>query len=178
MIAVSNTAFEFLRQHKDVSEEIEKFVMKRVGGRLSSKEMLNAFENGISGEYGKIYSLDAQTLLGWIGKYQAAKQSSTHYLETGLLSVSHPIWDNIEWEKEANKCFTAFLNGVSESNFNIGVYDRMMIDGKIELNAYMEFFQETGNEAADVIRAKQAVLRKVFKEYKSKGWVSVYMIAK
>lgn len=176
MIRQINPAFEFLRKHKQVTDETEALVMKRVKGRLSSSELFSVFENGITGQYGKVYSLDAQTLVGWVAEFLRGKESPKNYLSSGLLPVDYPTWEVVDWDKEANKCFTAFLNGVSEANFNPGVYDRMMVDGKIKLNAYMEFFTDSGDTAKQVIAAKQRVLRNVFLTYKSNGWTTVYFI--
>lgn len=170
-----NPAFEFLRRHKQVSDETETLVMKRCVG-ISQNDLLTIFENGISGQYGKVYSLDPQTLLSWVSEFKKGRESPKNYLSSGLLPVDYPTRDVVDWDKEANKCFTAFLNGVSEANFNPGVYDRMVVDGKIKLNAYMEFFTDSGDTAKQVIVAKQRVLRNVFITYKSNGWATVYFI--
>lgn len=173
---ITNPAFEFLRKHKQVSEETETLVMKKVRGRVTQDELFTVFENGITGQYGKIYSLDPQTLMTWVETYSKGKNSSKNYLSTGLEPVTTPTWENIEWDKEANKCFTAFLNGVSETYFHPAVYDRMMLDGKIKINAYIKYFTETGNHPYDVQTAKQKILRDTFWGYKSTGWTFVYFI--
>lgn len=168
---VSNTAFEFLRQHKKVEPETEALVLKRVSGKITTSDLLTCFEKGITGEFGKVYSLDPQTLIGWVTQFLRSKTSSKNYLETGLLPPDKPFFDlgNDDWMKEANKCLTSFLNGVSESYFHPNVYDRMMLDGKIELNACMKY-------GDNVIEAKQKVLRDVFLTYKSKGWSRIYFV--
>ena len=81
---IANTSFEFLRQHKPVSAETESLVMKRLGN-ISQSELFTAFENGISGQYGKIYTLDVQTLLGWVQQYRQKSKSLTSF-DTATLS--------------------------------------------------------------------------------------------
>lgn len=174
---MNNQAFEFLRQHKNVSTETEELVLERVNGRVSTVEMVKIFKDGISGQYGKVYSCDPQTLLGWIEASQKAKNSSGAYLDKGLLPPSVSLVDKEylssvdDWCKEANKCFTSFLNGVSESYFHPHVYDRMMLDGKIQLNTCMKYVK-----GDNVTEAKQKVLRDVFLTYKSNGWNRVYFV--
>jgi hypothetical protein len=175
---ISNTAFEFLRSQKNVEPATEDFVLRRLKGKCTGADMLTAFENGIGGQYGKVYSLDAATLIGWVEKHQQSKNSSRGYMETGLLNPEDPRFDltNDDWIKEANKCFTSFLNGVSESHFHPFVYDRMMLDQKIDINAYLKHFREGDDERREVVKAKQLVLRDVFLTYKSNGWTQVYLI--
>lgn len=171
---ITSPAFDILRQFKDVSKETEDFVMKRIKGKISNSEMISCFENGLAGQYGKVYKADPETILGWVEKFKSQKSNTTNYLSSGLLAVDYPTWEVVEWDKEANKCLTSFLNGVSESYFNPGVYDRMMVDGKIQINAYLKHL--TGESPEEIIKAKQKVLRDVFLSYKSKGWISVYLV--
>jgi hypothetical protein len=173
---MGNQAFEFLRQYKQVSPETEELVLKRAKN-ISTVDLVKIFENGISGQYGKVYSCDPQTLLGWIEASHKSRNASGAYLDKGLLPATVKITDREylssvdDWCKEANKCLTSFLNGVSESYFHPHVYDRMMLDGKISLNACMKYV--TGD---NVDEAKQRVLRDVFLTYKSKGWNQVYFV--
>src|SRR5438046_3995335 len=139
----ANSAFEVLRNFKEVSEETEKLVLAIISRKhrdLTIKELAQIFENGIAGEYGKIYTLDPQTLLAWVEKYTKNKNSNKSYLETSLLPVTTPGYESIDWFKEANKCYHAFLNGVSEQYFHHCVYDRMMLDDKIKINAYRKHY--------------------------------------
>lgn len=181
MISTTNPAFEFLRKHKPVSDETETLVMKKTLGRITQSELFTVFENGISGQYGKVYSLDPQTLLSWVEAYKRGKNSSKSYMESGLVNPSvgmcHPDYPGglDDWHKEANKCLTSFLNGVSESHFHPHVYDRMMLDGKIKINDCLKYLEKEYEEK-DVTAAKQKVLRDVFLSYKSNGWTQVYFI--
>ena len=174
---ILNAAFEFLRRHKQVSHETETLVMKRISGKVTSSELLEIFEKGITGEFGKVYSLDPQTLIGWVEAANRSKNSSQGYMSQGLLDPDKKYFEfgNDDWMREANKCLTSFLNGVSESQFHPHVYDRMMLDGKIEMNSCVKHLPEEYMEP-DVITAKQTVLRSVFLTYKSNGWNQVYFI--
>lgn len=170
-----NPAFELLRQHKDVKEETEKLVMKKVRGRITQNELITVFENGLSGQYGKLYSADPQTLLSWVEQFEKSKNSAANYLESPLLPVSTNQREPIAWDKEANKCYKAFLNGVSEEYFHPAVYDRMMLDDKIKMNSYLK--KLLGEGMPENIRvAKQKILKDVFAEYKSRGLTTIYFI--
>lgn len=189
MTTLENPAFEMLRRFKECDSETEKLVLSVVRKKhsITQNEMYAVFENGIAGEYGKVYSLDPQTLIGWVEKFSKAKNSNKNYLESPLLSVNAPSWGTIEWDKETNKCYMAFLAGVSHTDFHPAVYDRMLLDGKIPLNSYMKHYngpkdsgpdnellwKETMNEVG---KAKQIVLRNVFLSYKSQGFQTVYFI--
>lgn len=176
-----NPAFEMIRKHKKVEQETENLVLKLSRGKISQDEMITAFENGISGQYGKFISADSQTLMSWINQFLSGKNKSSNYLESGLLdpemkvTAHHYPQKAEDWCKEANKCFTAFLNGVQPSNFHPHVYDRMMLDGKIMLNAYKKYLNGIDENAVN--RAKQFILKEIFSEYKQKGWASVYLIS-
>ena len=53
---MNNPAFEYLRQFKKVSDESEELVMKVVKKRypeISLNELVNIFEQGITGDFGK-----------------------------------------------------------------------------------------------------------------------------
>jgi hypothetical protein len=182
-----NPAFEFLRKHKQVTYETESLVMKKVSGRINHHDLFTAFENGISGSYGKVYSLDPQTLIGWVDSFLKSKNSDKNYYSAGLIPVNTPITEPIEWDKEANKCYTAYLNGISEDNFHPGVYDRCMLDGNIKINSYMKYYIGPDGVSPDdkikwsevisyVTKAKQLVLRDYFASCKQKGFSFIYFI--
>lgn len=179
-----NPAFDYLRGFKECSSDVEDLVMKTVKRKfpaVSIGELKQVFEKGLAGEYGKVYKADPDVLVGWVSASQRSKNTAQNYLSTGLVQPSvgmtHPDYPLTmeDWEKEANKCLTSFLNGVSEQYFHPHVYDRMMLDGKIELG---ECIKHLGKEYTDqdVTRAKQMVLRDKFLSYKSSGWTQVYLI--
>mgnify|MGYP001244487831 FL=1 len=184
---MNNPAFELIRLHKEVKPDTETLVLKQIRGRVTPNELINIFENGVSGKYGKLYSADPQTLLSWVDAYLKTKHSDKNYLSSGLADPSLPSWETYEWDKEANKCFNAFMNGVKETNFHPAVYDRMICDNKIDLNAYMKYYDGPENAFPDnrlvwievlsaVKKAKQKVLKDIFLSYKNKGYTYVYFI--
>lgn len=170
------SAFDYLRQFKEVDPETERLVKKKTYG-IPESQLLDIFERGISGDFGKVYKCDPQTILGWVADWRKGQDRKENYLSTGLLDPSKKHFDlkNEDWMREANKCFTAFLSGTSEQAFHPGVYDRMMLDGKIQLNACMKYLGK-GYQDSEVISAKQKVLRDVFLTYKSNGWSKVYNV--
>lgn len=174
---IRNTAFEFLRQHKEVDQSTEELVLKRLRGRLNQEELLNVFENGISGQYGKVYSITPDCLMNWIDQYDKEKNSSRNYLSSPLAPVTMNINEVWDWEKEANKCYHAFLGGVSADYFHQGVYDEMVLSDKIKPNSYLKY--SDGCDYMDekkIADAKRKVLADVFSAYKKHGFQTVFFI--
>lgn len=186
MIALSNIAFEFLRKHKPVSEEVEKLVLQKVRNRVTNNELLTVFENGISGQYGKVYSLDAATLIGWVNQYQAAKSKGNGVLDGNLLDPATPVTSiNYpstikEWYLEVNKAYTAYLSGVNESNFHPHIYNRLMCDipSRIGLGDMKKYTPKDYPLCAEseINKAMQLSIRDYFARCKSNGWVSIYKV--
>jgi len=166
---IPNPAFEHLRKFKPVSADTEELCMRKFRG-LKNSDLLEAFENGISGRYGKVYSLDPQTIIGWVDQH---KKKNTVYLDKGLLDPNKNYFELgvDDWIKEANKCYIAYLNGTGEACFHPGVYDRMMLDRKIEINACAKYLND---DFSNVTEAKQKVLRDKFGWMRSHGWNDVY----
>jgi len=178
---MNNPAFEYLRQFKKVSDETEELVIKFVKKKypeISVNELVTIFENGIAGEFGKIYSADPETILEWIRKHTIKKGSERSYYETPLLTKDVSIYDSRypqrteDWLKEVNKAFTAYLNGVSVYEMHEHIYDRLMVDSKIEMNSYLNYYTE------NVQQAKQRYLKDYFENCKMKGLNQIYFIKK
>ncbi len=136
-VDINNPAFEYLRQFKKVSDESEELVMKVVKKRypeISLNELVNIFEQGITGDFGKVYSADPETLLDWVRSYTNRKGNQRSYYETPILTPDVTIYDQRypekqeDWNKEVNKGYTAYLNGVSTKEMHPHIYDRLMVD--------------------------------------------------
>lgn len=178
---VSHPAFELLRKHKEVKPEVETLVLKQARGRVNTSEMLEVFENGISGKYGKLYSADAQTLSGWIAEYLKEKTKPENYLTMPLCDVNLPSRETHDWARETNKCYHAFLNGVSCEYFHPCVYDNLLLEGKVELEAYQKYYKFDRNadyehQLPQINKAKQKVLRDVFTKFKSYGYNDIFTL--
>lgn len=176
---MKDIAFEFLNQFVDVSEQTEELVLKIIKKKfpdLGPSTLVTIFEKGVSGDYGKLYKADPQTIIGWIEKYQSGKDNSKSYYESDLLPPDTHITSAYypqkyeDWMKEANKAFTKYLNGTDVSNFHPHIYDRLMCDGRIEMNSYQKHGQ-------DVDRAKQLVLKQYFEKCKRQGHSQIYHIS-
>lgn len=176
---MSNPAFEYLRQFKKVSDDTETLVIKIIKKKypeLGMKELVQVFENGIAGEYGKVYSVDPDTILDWIRKHNNNKGQQRSYYETPLLTPDVTMYDHRypekqeDWNKEVNKAYTAYLNGTPTTEMHPHIYDRLMVDSKIPLNAYLKYYSN------DVIIAKQQILKDYFAGCKEKGFTYIYFI--
>ncbi len=180
-------AFDLLRKHKEVSRETEDLVRKQVRNKITADELFTAFENGISGKYGKLYSADPQTLIGWVDRYCKEKMNDKNYLASPLADVTMNENDNWDWNKEVNKCYHAFVSGVSHEYFHHAIYDTMLLDGKIEMDEYKKYYKlpvdaDPKNTVLwdDHIRkiriAKRKVIRDKFDKYKSYGYHDIYIL--
>jgi hypothetical protein len=184
---MNNPAFELIRRHKEVSEETKSLVLKQIKNKVTESELITIFENGISGKYGKLYSADTQTLVGWVERFLKERMSDKNYLESPLSDVNmneNEIWD---WNKEVNKCYHAFLKGVSHEYFHHAVYDTMLLDNKIKINAYTKYYRVPDSAdpenklqwdelIREVKKAKRQIIRDVFTKYKSYGYNDIFII--
>lgn len=168
--------FDYLRQFKEVTDETERLVRKRTYG-MTDAQLLDIFEKGITGDFGKVYKLDPQTLIGWLNARKRPENASGGYLGENLADPAQKYHDfnSSDWMKEANKCYAKFLSGVDISAFHPLVYDTLMLSGKIDLNTCMKYLTDNYGER-EVTAAKQKVLRDVFITYKSKGWNQIYNV--
>jgi len=176
-----NPAFEYFRRFKKVSDETEELVMKVIKKRypeISMNDLVSIFESGLSGDFGKVYSADPETIIDWVRTFTNRRGQQRSYYETPLLTADISIYDQRypdkqdEWNKEVNKGFTAYLNGVSTKEMHPHLYDRLMVDGKIEFNAYLKYYKDKVDEA------KQMILNDYFLEQKRKGFTYIYYINK
>jgi len=176
-------AFEYIRKFKTVSDETEilvKKVIKKKFPDITPNDLVTIFENGLSGEYGKMYSADPQTLIGWIEDFMKTRGKKGSYLSDGLLDPNIKITDReypnstVDWQKEVNKAYIKNLVGTNPSNFHPDLYDRLMMDNFIHRDAFVFFLERGGDEMAQIVKAKQITLSKFFEVCKSKGWNQIY----
>jgi hypothetical protein len=113
---MSNAAFDYLRSFKQVSEETEDLVIRKIRTRypeLTMKQVIECFENGVCGDYGDYYSLDPRTLLSWISKFTNNNSQSDRYLNQPLVNPSLQITDigyptsPEQWMRETNTPYIA-----------------------------------------------------------------------
>lgn len=175
---MNNVAFEFLNQFVDVNEYTEELVIKVIKKKfpsLSQEQLVTIFERGVSGDYGKLYKADPQTIIGWIEKYMSHKDNNKTYYESDLLPPDTHVTSAYypqkyeDWMKEANKAFTKYLNGVDTSNFHPHIYDRLMLDGRIEMESHKKF-------GTDIEKGKQLTLKEYFEKCKRQGHSQIYHI--
>lgn len=175
-------AFDLLRKFKEVDPETERLVLKKAHNRVTMDELISIFEKGVAGEYGKMYTADPQTLLGWIDKYCAKKNTAQNYLNTGLIPLNikmshhdYPLTDD-DWRKEINKCYQAYLKGISHDYFHYLCYDQMMIDGKIVMNECKKHLKESTEDEIEIIKAKQKVISEKFRNAQLQNHTYIYFI--
>lgn len=177
-----NPAFELIRKHKPCNDDTEELVMKRIRGKISAVDLITAFENGLAGDYGTLYKADPQTLIDWVDQFLSKRNSAKNYLGAPLLSpnisITHPLYPTTidEWHKEINKCYTCFLNGVTEDNFHPDCYSRLTMDSRIEFYSCDKYYQKSNKTDNDFKVAKQLSLRDYFLTCKAKGWTFIYFI--
>lgn len=178
---VNTPAFDLVRKFKEITPDTERLVLKKVRNKATQDDIFNAFEKGVSGDYGKFIAADPQTLISWVNKFLSEKDSSKNYLTAGLIPVDikytdrrYPL-DADEWKKEVNKCYHAFLNGVSCEHFHPLCYTQMQMDDKIQLNEYKKF-ADTFDEQ-QIRLAQQKIMAEKFDQYKKMSYDNVYLIS-
>ncbi len=190
-----NPAFEFLRQLKQVSEVTEELVTKNIKKKfpnLTIEQLTEIFEKGISGDYGKVYAMDVQTIIGWVEDYMRRQGSAKHYLEAGLLDPSIHITDVRyptgirEWNQEVNKCYNSFLKGVKPEYFHPHVYDRLVMDNKIHHSDFIKYMSSDAQTmykdgqyelvGTDIRRGKHQSIANYFNKQRDQGFDKIYQL--
>ena len=179
---MTNPAFDYLRQFKEVKPATEELVLKTLKRKypnITINDMSNAFELGLTGEFGKVYSADPQCLIGWIEEYMTKQKSKGSYYDERLLDNTIGLTDRRyptrteDWCKEANKCYTAYLKGVNVTTMHPHVYDRLVIDRKIDRDA-LDSFLPDNYKPEDIRKAKYSILKQFFDYAKSTGADKIY----
>lgn len=189
---MTNPAFEFLRQFKQVSDVTEDLVtktLKRKYPNITFSQLTDIFEKGISGDYGKVYTIDPQTLLGWVSDSMERKSNASNYLDEGLLDNTIHITDaryptkQSEWEQEVNKCYNAYLRGISPDKFHPHIYDRLVMDMKLHHSDFIKHLSESEQELykrgeyekVGIRKAKHKSIAEYFNGRKDQGHDKIYM---
>lgn len=159
---------------------------------LTVSDFSEIVSNGMVGKYGEVIKIEPQVFFKWIRKWQADQKRSVDYLKTPLLPINWPARSNEDWFKETNKCYDAFLRGLSHENFHHCVYDRLVIDGFISTGSYVTFYNRAfdytetkdrvqnevlfNKQYDEIARAKREVLKRFFAHLKAGGRTYVYFI--
>jgi hypothetical protein len=180
---MTNPAFEYLRLFKEVKPVTEDLVLKTLKRKypnMTFDELTNAFELGLTGEFGKVYSADPQCLIGWVDEYMNKNKSKRSYYEDALLDNTIGITDRRyptrteEWLKEVNKCYTAYLKGVSTTEMHPHVYDTLVMDRKVERDYFEKYLPNKEYHPADIRKAKHQSMKDFFEWAKSLGNDKIY----
>lgn len=190
-----NPAFEMLRQFKQVSEVTEELVTKNLKKKfpnLTIEQLTEIFEKGISGDYGKVYAMDVQTILGWVEDFMRKQGSQKHYLDSGLLDPSIHITDVRyptgirEWNQEVNKCYNSYLKGVKPENFHPHMYDRLVMDNKLHHSDFIKYMSSDAQTmykdgqyesvGIDIRRGKHKSIEVYFNYHRDQGHDKIYQL--
>ena len=177
-----NTAFEFLRQHREVKPDVEDLVLRKMRYSCSESEMLSAFENGITGKYGKIYLLDAQTLIKWINNFKNEGKDDGIWINSVLIdpgiSQHHKDYPltNKQWNRQINKAFMTYKSGLSETRWHPDMYSYLVLDDKIKLGALKKYAPKNYPDCdmADIYRAMQLCIKEFFAMCDKSGMQFIY----
>jgi hypothetical protein len=178
---MSNAAFDYLRTFKQVSEETEDLVIRKIRTRypeLTMKQVIECFENGVCGDYGDYYSLDPRTLLSWISKFTNNNSQSDRYLNQPLINPSLQITDigyptsPEQWMRETNKAYVSYLNNGDVTLFHPDIYDRLSLDQRIDRDACTPYISKNYH----VPYAKQTAVGDYFKACKVNGVSLIYTL--
>ena len=178
-----NPAFEYLRQFKEVKPVTEELVLKTLKRKfpdITIEDLTNAFELGLTGEFGKVYSADPQCLIGWVEEYMSKRKTKRSYYEEGLLDNTIGITDRRyptrtdDWIKEVNKCYNAYLRGISVFEFHPHVYDTLVMHNKIGRDNFEVYLPDKEYRPADIRKAKHLSIKDFFEYAKTNGADKIY----
>lgn len=178
---MSNAAFDYLRTFKQVSEETEDLVIRKIRTRypeLTMKNVIECFENGVCGDYGDYYSLDPRTLLSWISKFTNNNSQTDKYINQPLVKPSLQITDAgyptspEQWMRETNKAYTSYLKNGDVTLFHPDIYDRLSLDQRIDREDCTKYIEKNYH----IPFAKQTAVGDYFKVCKENGLLKIYSI--
>jgi hypothetical protein len=103
-----------------------------------------------------------------------------NYYEEALLDNTITITDrryptkSDDWIKEVNKCYTAFLKGVSVFDFHPHVYDTLVIDRKMYRDYFEKYLPNKEYHPMDIRKAKHLCIKEYFEWAKSNSQDKIY----
>ena len=178
---MSNLAFDYLRSFRNVSQETEDLVIRKIRSRypeLTLKQVIECFENGICGDYGEFYSLDPRTLLSWVSKFVSTNERADRYMNQPLLNPNlkntepgYPSQSD-QWMRETNKAYANYLDTDDITKYHPDIYDRLALDGRIDKDSCTPYIQKNYH----IPYAKQTAVGDYFKICKEKGINKIYSI--
>lgn len=137
---------------------------------LELYDIKNVFKNAIDGEYGE-FKLDLPNILKWFRKRQDQSEKPV-----GGLITTENTGEHIDWSHECHKAYRVYLErGLQLNEFSSQIYDRMMIDGFLQTNAYMEL---QGKHNCDIKEARKMAVINKFYELKKRCIPSIYKLHK
>jgi hypothetical protein len=108
------------------------------------------------------------------------RSSKKSYYEDALLDNTIGITDRRyptkteQWLKEVNKCYTAYLKGLSTTEMHPHVYDTLVMDKKIERDYFEKYLPNKEYNPIDIRKAKHLSMRDFFEWAKSVGNDKIY----
>jgi hypothetical protein len=176
---ITSPAFEILRRYYPCDQQTEEFILKRINGSVNQNDLVQIVENGISGQFGKVYKADPQTVLGWVDEWRKSSKNGLRN-DLSLLNPFTRITDPnyptgiYSWYNEVNKCYWAHLKGVTENNFHPDIYDRLVMDGKLKIRDMNE--HKVSDSELDVMKAKQITAKMYFIEMQKRNVQNIYYV--
>lgn len=180
---MTNPAFDYLRQFKDVKSSVEDLVLKtlkRKYANITIEDLTNAFDLGLTGEFGKIYSVDSECIIKWVDEYMSKRTDKRSYYDQPLLDKNTKISDRKypqkadEWIKEVNKSYTAYLKGYSVYNMHPDLYFGLSFNDRIHYSYYYKYLPDAEYRPEDIARAKQTAIAEFFEASKQNGQDKIF----
>ncbi len=155
---------------------------------LTLADLQVIFKNAITGQYGEVKAIDLPTLHKWVRKWQEGRPGFERALSEGLAGFHTSGSVHVNWSKECYKAYRTYLQkGLKVSDISHWLYDRMQIDGLIEMEAYRaligkaaQYLVEEPDEMSQTQReiAKRMVVINVFELKKRQGIDELYRMHK
>lgn len=150
--------------------------------KLSHVEQI--FKNAITGDFGPLKGLDLPTLFGWVGKWLESTDLGQRINFEPLAASQTSSLSHVNWSKEVYKAYQRYLKtGLELHTFSQFIYDRMLMDGLLEPEAYREYIIQASEIIKDnpdnfcpyqiEIAKKMAVLNR-FRHFQIDGFAEIY----
>lgn len=149
---------------------------------LTIPDLAVIFKNAIRGEYGDLKSIDLPSIFKWVRKWQETSEIGQ---KTAIMSLASESSEHTDWSHEVYKAYQKYLlTGIKHHEISHCLYDRMLLDGMIEMESYQKWLEKAAQliklepdpENLLIIRCAQRIkVLEKFNQLKERGVREIYI---
>jgi|SRR6478609_10532045 len=142
------------------------------------------FKNAIMGDFGELKSIDLPSIHKWVRKWNDGLPNAQRSAFNNLAGFHTSEPNYVDWSNEVWKAYGHFMNnGLKVTDISHFLYDRMQLDGLIEMEEYRKVIDKAAAylmEAPDIMNgaqreiAKRMIVINVFHVKKKQGYTELY----